>query len=130
MSQILERLSIASDKIERKAKFAFDERLGYITSCPTNLGTGIRASVHIRLPKLRKKMSLFRSIAEKYQLDVRGKNGEHSEQSNVFDISNARRLGRSEVQLVQDMYEGVKALIAAEKSLKMRKRRTTRRQVK
>ncbi|CBY15220.1 unnamed protein product [Oikopleura dioica] len=43
---------------------------------------------------------LNRSIAEKYQLEIRGKNGEHSEKSDVFDISNARRLGRSEVQWV------------------------------
>ncbi|CBY13186.1 unnamed protein product [Oikopleura dioica] len=113
LRQILNRLVVASEKIEKMTKFAFDEHLGYITSCPTNLGTGIRASVHIKL-----------SIAEKYQLEIRGKNGEHSEKSDVFDISNARRLGRSEVQLVQDMYNGVRALITAEKSLFAQKRRT------
>jgi len=53
--QVFERLSIAAAKIEEKAKFANDEHLGYITSCPTNLGTGMRASVHIKLPKLAKK---------------------------------------------------------------------------
>jgi len=53
--QVFERLSIAAAKIEEKAKFANDEHLGYITSCPTNLGTGMRASVHIKLPKLSKK---------------------------------------------------------------------------
>lgn len=53
--QVFERLSIAAAKIEEKAKFAHDEHLGYITSCPTNLGTGMRASVHIKLPKLSKK---------------------------------------------------------------------------
>ena len=53
--QVFERLSIASAAIEEKAKFANDDHLGYITSCPTNLGTGMRASVHIKLPKLQKK---------------------------------------------------------------------------
>ena len=53
--QVFERLSIAAAKIEEKAKFANDKHLGYITSCPTNLGTGMRASVHIKLPKLAKK---------------------------------------------------------------------------
>ena len=78
LRQILNRLSVASEKIEQMSKFAFDEHLGYITSCRTNLGTGIRASVHIKLPKLGKKKNLLISIAENYQLDIRGKNGEHS----------------------------------------------------
>lgn len=50
--QVFERLSVASAKIEAIAKFANDEHLGYISTCPTNLGTGMRASVHIKLPKL------------------------------------------------------------------------------
>ena len=50
--QVFERLSVASAKIENIAKFANDEHLGYISTCPTNLGTGMRASVHIKLPKL------------------------------------------------------------------------------
>lgn len=53
--QVFQRLSTAAAKIEEKAKFANDTHLGYITSCPTNLGTGMRASVHIKLPKLSKK---------------------------------------------------------------------------
>jgi len=53
--QVFERLATAAAKIEEKAKFANDTHLGYITSCPTNLGTGMRASVHIKLPKLSKK---------------------------------------------------------------------------
>ncbi|MEC8436624.1 MAG: arginine kinase, partial [SAR324 cluster bacterium] len=46
------RLQRAATKIEEYLKFAHDEHLGYITSCPTNLGTAMRASVHIKLPKL------------------------------------------------------------------------------
>lgn len=57
--QVFERLSNAAAKIENVAKFANDEHLGYITSCPTNLGTGMRASVHIKLPKLAKQPDQF-----------------------------------------------------------------------
>merc|ERR1719272_1953411 len=95
-----------------------DEHLGYISNCPTNLGTGLRASVHINLPKLMKAKDLHQSIADKYHVQIRGIHGEHTETDDgVFDISNMRRLGRNEVQLVQDMYDGVKAMIRAEKSL-------------
>lgn len=51
---VFKRLSIAATLIEKEAKFARDDHLGYITSCPTNLGTALRASVHIKLPMLSK----------------------------------------------------------------------------
>ena len=116
--QVFERLSVAAAKIEEKARFANDEHLGYISNCPTNLGTGMRASVHIKLPKLGKKPDQFQAIADKYYVQIRGAHGEHTETDDgVFDISNLRRLGRAEVDLVQDMYNGVKAMIDAEKRL-------------
>merc|ERR1719330_1742584 len=116
--QVFERLSIAAAKIESKARFPNDEHLGYISNCPTNLGTGMRASVHIKLPKLAKKKDQFQAIAEKYYVQIRGAHGEHTESDDgVYDISNLRRLGRAEVDLVQDMYNGVKAMIDAEKRL-------------
>ena len=49
---VFERLSRACATMEKKIKFAHNDHLGYITSCPTNLGTALRASVHIKLPKL------------------------------------------------------------------------------
>ena len=116
--EVFKRLSVAAGKIEEKAKFANDEHLGYISNCPTNLGTGLRASVHINLPKLMKNPKLMQSIADKYHVQIRGIHGEHTETDDgVFDISNLRRLGRNEVDLVQDMYDGVKAMIDSEKNL-------------
>ena len=118
IKQVFSRLSEASSIIESKAKFANDDHFGYVSTCPTNMGTGLRASVHINLPKLMKNPKLHQSIADKYQVQIRGIHGEHTETDDgVFDISNLRRLGRNEVQLVQDMYDGVKAMIKAEKSL-------------
>jgi len=115
---VFTRLSIAAAEIEKKAKFAHDEHLGYITSCPTNLGTALRASVHIKLPFLCKDKKQFNEIADKFYVQIRGIHGEHSESDDgTYDISNKRRLGRSEVDLVQDMYNGIKAMIEAEKKL-------------
>ena len=63
---VFTRLSIAAAEIEKKAKFAHDAHLGYITSCPTNLGTALRASVHIKLPFLCKDKKQFNEIADKF----------------------------------------------------------------
>jgi len=60
----------------------------------------------------------FNKIADQYFVQIRGIHGEHTETNDgVFDISNRRRLGRSEKELVQDMINGVRALIDAEKAL-------------
>jgi len=115
---VFTRLSNAAGAIEKVAKFAHDDHLGYITSCPTNLGTALRASVHIKLPLLGKQKDKFQKIADEFYVQIRGIHGEHTETDDgIFDISNRRRLGRSEVDLVQDMYNGVKAMIAAEVEL-------------
>ncbi len=116
--EVFTRLSSAIKEIEKKVAFSYSEHLGYITSCPTNLGTAMRASVHIKLPKLAQDMSAFKAITDKHFLQIRGIHGEHSEsEGGIYDISNKRRLGVTEVECVQDMINGVKELIAKEKSL-------------
>ena len=118
IKEVFERLSHAVQSIESKVKFAYSDHLGYITSCPTNLGTAMRASVHIALPNLSKDMEQFKDITQRYHLQIRGIHGEHSEsEGGVYDISNRRRLGITEIEAVQDMYDGVVALILAEKAL-------------
>jgi len=118
IKEVFTRLVNAIQSIETKVNFSYNEHLGYITSCPTNLGTAMRASVHIALPKLAKNMKRFEEITNKYHLQIRGIHGEHSQsQGGIYDISNKRRLGITEVQAVQDMYDGVIALIKEEKSL-------------
>ena len=83
------KLATALTAIEKKLSFAFNPDFGYLTSCPTNIGTAMRASVHIKLPNLSKRDD-FKSLCKSMNLDVRGDNGEHSsENSGVFDISNA-----------------------------------------
>ena len=116
---VFRRLATAAAAIEKVARFSHNNQLGYITSCPTNLGTALRASVHIALPNLGQRKQEFEAIADRFKVQIRGIHGEHSESADhVYDISNKRRLGLSEVELVQDMYNGVKAMIEREKELR------------
>jgi arginine kinase len=101
IGRVFKRLSEATSIIQKVAKFAHDEHLGYITSCPTNLGTALRASVHIHLPCLGNSKKEFQAIADKYHVQIRGAHGEHTEtDDHIYDISNIHRLGYSEVSLV------------------------------
>ncbi|WP_457608008.1 phosphagen kinase [Nitratifractor sp.] len=115
---VFRRLARAVSELEKQLRFAYSEHLGYLTSCPTNLGTAMRASVHIRLPLLAEDRKRFEAICERHQLQIRGIHGEHSEsEGGVYDISNRRRLGITEVEAVRRMAEGAAELIAAEKEL-------------
>ena len=116
--EVFQRLITAIKHLEREISFSYTNHLGYISSCPTNLGTAMRASVHIKLDNLSKNMREFKEITDRYHLQIRGIDGEHSEsKGSIFDISNRRRLGITEVEAVQDMLDGVNALICKEKSL-------------
>ncbi len=118
IKQVFTRLSAAVAEIGRELEFSRNHHLGYITSCPTNLGTAMRASVHINLPKLATDMAQLTSIADEYHLQVRGMHGEHTaSEGSIFDVSNRRRLGVTEVECVQDMYDGIVVLIKIEQTL-------------
>jgi len=101
-----------SVKAESGKEFMLDPRLGYLHSCPTNLGTGMRASVHVDLPGWTKEgLPALKARCEELALQPRGTRGESGGQTGVtYDISNKHRLGYSEVQLVQTMIDGVNKL--------------------
>lgn len=87
------------DLLDSKLKYAFDERIGYLTQCPTNLGTGMRASVMMHLPALSKcsQMSKLSSTVSKLGLTIRGTYGEGSNpKGDIFQLSNQVSLGISE----------------------------------
>jgi protein-arginine kinase len=116
VGQVLERLIKGVKAIETKAPFSRDSRLGWLTFCPTNLGTTVRGSVHIKLPKISSKPD-FKSICDGLGLQIRGIHGEHSESAGgVYDISNKERLGLTEYQAVKKMYDGIKKLIELEEA--------------
>jgi len=101
-----------SVKAESGKDFLLDPRLGFLHSCPTNLGTGMRASVHIDLPGWTKEgLPALKKRCEELKVQPRGTRGESGGHDGVtYDISNKHRLGYSEVQLVQTMIDGVNAL--------------------
>merc|ERR1712198_659204 len=122
---VFKRLSEGINLIEESIikngnkKFSLDARLGYITSCPTNLGTGMRASVHIDLPGWAKEGNdKLKARCNELGLQPRGTRGESGGMTgHTYDISNKHRLGYSEVQLVQNMIDGVNKLVEEDKQL-------------
>ena len=117
IAEVFNRLATALNFINDHINFAFDDIRGYHTTCPTNLGTAMRASVHIKIPKLSAGEN-FKAICGTLGLSIRGVHGEHSESSEgIYDISNKRRLGVTEREIYQQLYEGVKKLIELEKAL-------------
>jgi len=101
---------------EEGFSFAHSEHLGYILTCPSNLGTGLRASMMVKLPNLGKDPE-FKKMAGDLGIQVRGSAGVDSGFTGVFDLSNSARLGKSEVELINIMIDGVAALINKEKEL-------------
>ena len=91
------------DALSRQVNFAFDDQLGYLTACPTNTGTGMRASLLMHLPLLTraKKMGDVGQLVAKVGLNIRGVYGEGSEAlGNIYQISNQVTLGRTEQELI------------------------------
>ncbi len=116
LASVYERLRIVVAHIEEQLQFAHSERLGYLSSCPTNLGTTMRASIHIRIPQLSQRKD-FLTLCNKMQLSVRGVHGEHSDsEDGIWDISNKQRLGITEVDCIQILHDGVEKLLQLEES--------------
>ena len=106
------------DIVESKLDLAFDEKMGYLTSCPTNLGTGLRASVMLHLPGLvfTRNISNIINVSPQLGLAVRGLYGEGTEViGNIFQISNQLTLGFSEDELIANLTSAVREIIAHER---------------
>ena len=109
-----EEISRIDDCIEPHTTYAFHEKLGYLTACPTNVGTGMRVSVMLHLPALvltRQIEKVFRSL-QKISLAVRGLYGEGSQaMGDFYQISNQITLGRSEQDLIKQVNDIVPVII-------------------
>ncbi|GAA0323053.1 protein arginine kinase [Bacillus carboniphilus] len=119
LQQSLQLANTLDNWLEEKLDYAFDEEKGYLTSCPTNVGTGLRASVMMHLPGLVLTQQMNRLIPAISQLGlvVRGIYGEGSEAlGNIFQISNQITLGKSEEDIVEDLTTVVTQLIEQERS--------------
>ena len=122
--QLQEALNTAfemDDWIEERVDYAFDETVGYLTSCPTNVGTGLRASVMMHLPGLVLTQQINKIISAINQLGlvVRGIYGEGSEAlGNIFQVSNQITLGKSEEDIVEDLNSVVSQIVSQERSVR------------
>ncbi|GBF35736.1 ATP:guanido phosphotransferase YacI [Desulfocucumis palustris] len=113
------RLSSIDDVLEKTLDYAFDEKLGYLTACPTNVGTGIRASLMLHLPGLAlvNQISGVLSTVSKLGFAVRGLYGEGTEATgNLFQISNQITLGQTEEDIIAGMVSVARQIIASERS--------------
>ncbi|KEO81698.1 protein arginine kinase [Tumebacillus flagellatus] len=107
------------DLLEARLNYAFDDRYGYLTACPTNVGTGIRASVMLHLPALVVTQQINRVLSALGQvgLVVRGVYGEGTEAvGNLFQISNQITLGQSEEEIILNLDSVVRKIIEHEQS--------------
>lgn len=107
------------DILESHLDYAFDEEKGYLTACPTNVGTGLRASVMLHLPALviTQQINRILSAVSQVGLAVRGLYGEGTEMTgNLLQISNQITLGQSEEEILQNLYSVTSQLINQEKS--------------
>lgn len=124
-----ERISALDEGLSSLLCFAYDEKIGYITACPSNVGTGMRASVMMFLPGLAlcKELDDFIPTLKAGGLTVRGVFGEGTAAEGYsYQVSNERTLGKSEVELLQDMVKTTMSLCdlelrAREKLLKEKK---------
>jgi len=117
-----ERVRGFDRELEHDVSFAVSKRLGYLTGCPTNVGTGLRASVMLHLPALgmvRTEVDKVFAAAHRTGLAVRGMYGEGSKAAGDFyQISNQVTLGRTEDQLVADLSALVPAIVAFERRVR------------
>ncbi|MFR0942162.1 MAG: hypothetical protein ACLSF2_07345 [Butyricicoccus sp.] len=116
--ECLETANRVASLIEAALPFAYDERLGYLTACPTNIGTGLRASIMLHLPMLTATEQMDRIIgyAGSRGCAVRGTYGEGSQAvGGFYQVSNQVTLGASAAELTDKLVETATTIIDAEK---------------
>ena len=109
--------------LDERLEFAFDEKLGYLTQCPTNLGTGMRASVMLHLPALEKSRAVSRIAGNlsKLGLTIRGAHGEGTEPKGaLYQLSNQVTLGISEQAAIENLKNITSQLVAQEEQARER----------
>lgn len=107
--------------LDSKLNFAFDETLGYLTQCPTNLGTGLRASVMLHLPMIESERMIenLSNTVSKLGMTVRGSMGEGTNaEGSLYQISNQVTLGISEQNAIDNLMSIVNQVINQEKNLR------------
>ncbi|XP_055375126.1 arginine kinase [Condylostylus longicornis] len=118
LGEVYNRLVDGVQTIENSIKVERHSKYGNVTINPCNLGTSLKASVHIRLPNLSRDDDRFKEMLNQLQLQVRDTADVYTTlEEGVLDISNKRCLGHSEFEILQCLQEGIKELIKAEEEL-------------
>ena len=116
--EVWEQINALDDRLEEQLHYAFSPQLGYLTACPTNVGTGIRVGVMLHLPALvhtKQIDKVFRAL-HKINLAVRGLYGEGTQAvGDFYQISNQQTLGKSERELIRNLSDVVPQIIAYER---------------
>lgn len=121
LDEAFEKANRIDDCFDGKLHYAFDMNLGYLTQCPTNLGTGLRAGVMLHLPALEKagKISTISNAVAKLGLVIRGTYGEGTQaKGSFYQLSNQISLGISEKQAIENLKMVAKELINQELSFR------------
>ncbi|MBN2145425.1 MAG: protein arginine kinase [Candidatus Aureabacteria bacterium] len=119
LKEVWKTIDELDTELEKTLDFAFSSKFGYLTACPTNLGTGIRASAMLHLPALvySKQINKVLHATVKLGLAVRGLYGEGSEAlGNLFQISNQASLGMNETEIIETLSKVVRQIIMYEKN--------------
>ncbi len=128
LNEAWQKLNQVDDMIEQGVEYAFHEQLGYLTCCPTNVGTGMRSSVMMHLPALtiNKQMNTILHTISKVGLTARGIYGEGSEAvGSIFQISNQITLGPSEEELINNLIIICRQIIEKERIARKALRKTS-----
>src|SRR4051794_23709955 len=129
LDEAWQEIDRVDDVLEQKVSYAFNEDFGYLTACPTNVGTGMRASVMLHLPVLvltKQVEKVFRAL-QKINLAVRGLYGEGSRASGDFyQISNQVTLGKSETAILTEIRDVIPQIISYERQARQALVRETR----
>lgn len=107
------------EEISKKIKYAYSEKYGYLTSCPTNVGTGMRASVMLHLPALTmtRRIGKVLDVMNKIGINVRGIYGEGTDsEGNMYQISNKVSLGLTCEEIVQNLNTVIEKIIVQERN--------------
>lgn len=118
LNQAYERIQAIDRAIEEKHKYTFSDNFGYLTACPTNVGTGLRASVMLHLPAVSMSGRINRLLRNIIQLgySVRGLYGEGSDAlGNIYQISNQQTMGISEVDTIEQLTKIVEGVVREER---------------
>jgi len=133
--QLQEAWRVASqvdDALEQRIQYAYDEQLGYLTACPTNVGTGLRASVMMHLPALvltQQAGRLFHNLSQ-LGLVVRGLYGEGTEAAgHIFQVSNQTSLGKAEEEVITNLEAIARTVIDTEEQARQHLHREMRLQI-